>query len=156
MCRKRRAGACRRALRPARRCTGEIYRSPAKPGRDKPIASASTSSGKSPKTGTRDHKDRTEFRSPCGPWRKYIFAKTRARDARVRPRVNVDRDAFRQKQKNPFQEKVIISISRGKSGLQSRKAFPPTKNGAPGGCTLPTLRTGVPPFRQAGFRNFRN
>jgi hypothetical protein len=35
--------------------------------------------------------------------------------------VDVDRDAFRQKQKNPFQEKVIISISRGKRGLQSRK-----------------------------------
>jgi hypothetical protein len=39
----------------------------------------------------------------------------------------VDRDAFRQKQKNPFQEKVIISISRGKRGLQSRKTFSWTK-----------------------------
>jgi hypothetical protein len=42
----------------------------------------------------------------------------------------VDRDAFRQKQKNPFQEKVIISISRGKRGLQSGKTFSQIKNGA--------------------------
>ena len=69
------------------------------------------------------HKDPTEFRSPCGLWRKYIFATTRARDAHVRRRVSVDRDAFRQKQKNPFQEKVIISISRGKRRLQSGKTF---------------------------------
>ena len=71
----------------------------------------------------RDRKDRTESRSPCGRWRKYIFATTRARGARVRLRVNEDRDAFRQKQKGPFQEKIIISISRGKRGLQSRKSF---------------------------------
>jgi hypothetical protein len=42
--------------------------------------------------------------------------------------VNVDRDAFRRKQKNPFQEKVIGSISKGKHGLQSRKAFSRSKN----------------------------
>ena len=93
----------------------------------------------------RAHKDRTEFRSPCGLWRKYIFATTRARDAHVRRRVSVDRDAFRQKQKNPFQEKVIISISRGKRGLQSGKTFSQIKNGASRSeldwhcCALPIL-----------------
>ena len=80
----------------------------------------------------RAHKDHTEFRSPCGLWRKYIFATTRARDAHVRRRVSVDRDAFRQKQKNPFQEKVIISISRGKRGLQSGKTFSQIKTARPG------------------------
>ena len=55
--------------------------------------------------------------------------------------VSADRDAFRQKQKNPFQEKVIISISRGKRGLQSRKTFSRTKNGTPAGSRLVAART---------------
>src|SRR5205814_8545724 len=100
-----------------------ICRSLAAPGPDKPIASASTSSGKSLRTGTRDHKARTESRSPYGRWRKYIYATNQARGVHVRQRARVGRDAFRRKQKNPFQEKVIISISRGKCGLQSRKKF---------------------------------
>ena len=81
----------------------------------------------------RAHKDRTEFRLPCGLWRKYIFATSRARDAHVRRRVSVDRDAFRQKQKNPFQEKVFTSISREKRGLQSRKSFERKKTARTGG-----------------------
>src|SRR5205823_6244415 len=118
---KNRASFCRPALNRVRKCREEICRSPATPARDKPVASASASSGKSQGTGRRDRKDRTEFRSLCGRWRRYICATNQARGARVRQCASVGRDAFRQKQKNPFQEKVIISISRGKCGLQSRK-----------------------------------
>src|SRR4026208_811199 len=119
-----------------------------------PAASASTSSGKSPGIGTRVRKDRTESQSPCGPWRKCIFATNQARGVHVRQRARVGRDAFRRKQKNPFQEKVIVSISKGKRGLQSRKTFR-GPNGALGSGpdwlyrALVVLGTGVPPFRQA-------
>jgi hypothetical protein len=57
--------------------------------------------------------------------------------------VNVDRDGFRSKQKNPFQEKVITSLSREKRGLQSRKTFPLTKKTAPGGRALPTAAPAI-------------
>jgi hypothetical protein len=42
-----------------------------------------------------------------------------------------------------FQEKVIISISRGKRGLQSRKTFPPIKNGAPGSRALSAAASAI-------------
>ena len=63
-----------------------------------------------------------------------MFATNQARGVHVRQRARVGRDAFRRKQKNPFQEKVIVSISKGKRGLQSRKNISQTKTArsAPG------------------------
>src|SRR5262249_13508913 len=91
-----------------RRCTAAICRSLASPGQDRPVASASSSSGKSRKTGTPTRKGRTGFQSLCGRWRKYIFSKTRARDAHVRRRVRVDRGECQQKWKRPFQKRVAL------------------------------------------------
>src|SRR5216110_3509200 len=105
---KNQASSFRPASSPARRCAGAIYRSPGAPGRDTPVASASTSSGKTRRRGTPGRKARTGSRSLCGRWKKYIFATTQARDAREQRRVRVDRDGFRQKWKRPFGEKVTL------------------------------------------------
>src|SRR4029077_766366 len=91
-----------------RKCAAAICRSPASPDRDTPIASASSSSGKNRRTGTRVRKGHTESRSPYGRWKKYIFATIRAHDAHEQRRARAVRDGFQQKWKRPFQKKVTV------------------------------------------------
>src|SRR5215475_5711148 len=98
-----------------------IFLSRAALDRDKPVASASASSDKTRKTGMPGRTGHIESRSLCGRWKKYIFAKTRARDARGRRHARADGVAYQQKQKYPFQEKLSFQYLEGSMVCKAEK-----------------------------------
>src|SRR5206468_12387553 len=102
-----------------------------------PVATASSSSGKTQRRGTPGRKARTGFQSLYGRWKKCIFATIPGRDAHERRHARAVRDEFQQKWKRPFRKKVTVLISKQKSDLQSLKFLMTKRNARWSSCVVP-------------------